>query len=480
MRNPFGSTIWRNQAFVRVWTAATISIFGSLVTRIALPLVAILVLGSGAVEVALLRALELGATLIFGLVAGAWVDRLRRRPVLIWADLGRAVLLGSVPVAFALGVLTFPQLLVVSGLAAILTTFFDAADNAYLPSIVERERLVDANSALAASGSAAEFMAFGISGFLVQIFTAPIAIAIDAVSYLMSAILLGSIRREEPPPPKPEDREPVLTEIREGLSLVIHDPILRAFAGAQMALAALWGIFGATWFLFVLEDLQLNPAVLGVVAGVGGASSFIGAVVASRATQRWGVGPVAIGGMLLAAVGNAFIPLAPAGLPLVAVGCLVMQQLVADSAVTVYDITEVSVRQTLVHDRALGRVSSTFKVAAMVAQLIATLAAGVLAEVIGLRATSWLAPLGGLVGAAILWFSPVRHLHRAAGRGRRRATARPACDRGGRRDGPAARRLDAGRPDGAIRRTAPPRTRPGRTGSGRRPSPPPRRSGPGS
>ena len=114
--------------------------------------------------------------------------------------------------------------------------------------------------------------------------------------------------------------------------------------------------------------------------------------------------------MLLAAVGNAFIPLAPAGLPLVAVGCLVMQQLVADSAVTVYDITEVTVRQTLVHDRALGRVASTFKVAAMLAQLVATLAAGILAEAIGLRATSWLAPLGGLLGAAILWFSPVRHL----------------------------------------------------------------------
>ncbi len=410
MRNPFGSVLWRNQAFVRVWSAATISIFGSLVTRIALPLVAILVLGSGALEVAMLRGLDLGAALVFGLVAGAWVDRLRRRPVLILADLGRAALLGSVPVAFVLGVLGFPQLLVVSGLAAVLTTFFDAADNAYLPTIVERDRLVDANSALAASGSAAEFMAFGISGFLVQIFTAPIAIAIDAVSYLVSALLLGSIRREEAPPPKAEDREPVMTEIRAGLELVRHDPILRAFAGAQMALAALWGIFGATWFLFVLDDLQLSPAVLGVVAGVGGGSSFIGAVVASRATRRWGVGPVAIGGMLLAAVGNAFIPLAPSGLPLVAVGCLVMQQLVADSAVTVYDITEVSVRQTLVHDRALGRVSSTFHVLAVLAQLAATLAAGVLAEVIGLRATSWLAPLGGILGAAILWFSPVRHL----------------------------------------------------------------------
>src|SRR3954463_881084 len=258
VRNPFRSPLWRNGAFVRVWSAASISIFGSLVTRIALPLVAILVLGSGAIEVAVLRGLDLGVTLVFGLVAGAWVDRLRRRPVLIWADLGRAVLLGSVPVAFALGALSFAQLLVVTGLAAILTTFFDAADNAYLPTIVERERLVDANSALAASGSAAEFMAFGISGFLVQILTAPIAIAVDAVTYLASALLLGTIRQEDPPPPEAEDRAPVLTEIRVGLDIVRHSPILRAFVGAQMALAALWGIFGATFFLFVLEDLELS------------------------------------------------------------------------------------------------------------------------------------------------------------------------------------------------------------------------------
>jgi len=393
-----------------VWSAATISIFGSLVTRIALPLAAILVLGSGAIEVAVLRSMELVASLVFGLVAGAWVDRLRRRPVLIWADVGRAVLLGSIPVSFAFGVLTFWQLLVVTALASVLTTFFDSADSAYLPTIVEREQLVDANGALAASGSASEFLAFGVSGFLVQLLTAPIAIALDAASYLVSALLLTSIRGEEPPPPLPEDREPVLAEIREGLRLVRHDPVLRAFAAAQMSLAALWGVFGAIWFLFVLEELKLGAAALGVIAGVGGVSSFVGAIVATRATRRWGIGPVAIAAMLLSAVGNAFIPLAPAGLPLIAIGCLVMQQLVADSAVTVYDITEVSVRQTLVRDRALGRVSSTFRVAAMVAQLAATLAAGVLAEVIGLRATAWLGPLGGLVGAVVLWFSPVRHL----------------------------------------------------------------------
>ena len=253
-------------------------------------------------------------------------------------------------------------------------------------------------------------MAFGISGFLVQLLTAPLAIAIDALSFVASALLLGSIRHREAPVPPKTDREPVLDEIREGLRLVIHDPVLRALAGTRMALAAMWGIFGATWFLFVLDELALSPAALGLIAGVGGFSSFIGAIVASRATRRWGIGPVAVAALLLSAIGDAFIPLAPAGLPLLAVGCLLMQQLVADSAVTVYEITEVSVRQALVHDRALGRVTSTFQVAAVLAQLIATLAAGLLAEAIGVRATSWLAPVGGLVGALVLWASPARRL----------------------------------------------------------------------
>jgi len=410
VRNPFASPLWRNPSFVRVWTAASISIFGSLITRLALPFAAILVLHSGAIEVALLRSVELVAALIFGLVAGAWVDRLRRRPVLIWADLGRAVLLASIPLAFALDVLTFPQLLVVSGLTAILTTFFDSADTAYLPTIVERDQLVDANAALSASGSVSEFAAFGITGFLVQLLTAPIAIAIDSVTYIISALLLATIRQPEPPSPPRADREPVLAEIREGLRLVRHDPVLRAFAFAQMSLAAMFGVFGAVWFLFVLEDLHISAAVLGVIAAVGGVSSFVGAVVASSAARRWGIGPVAIAGLLLTSLGNVFIPIAPAALPIVAIGCLVMAQIVGDSAATVYDITEVSVRQTLVRDRALGRVTSTFHVAAVIAQLGATLVAGVLGEVIGVRATAWLAPVGGLVGAAVLWSSPVRHL----------------------------------------------------------------------
>jgi MFS family permease len=410
VRNPFASPLWRNPAFVRVWSAASISIFGSLITRFALPIIAILALDAGPFEVAMVRSIDLLSALLVGFVAGAWVDRLRRRPVLIWADLGRAVLLLWIPVSFVLGTLQLWQLIVVAALAAVLTTFFDAADNAYLPTIVERDRLLEANSALAASGSVVEFVGFGISGVLVQLLTGPITILIDVATYLISAVLLFSVRTPEPPPPPRADREPVLDEIREGIRLVRHDRLLRPFLGAQMLMSTLWGIFGATWFLFALEELDVGPAMIGVVAGLGGASSFVGAVLATRLTKRWGVGPVAVGAMLVAALGNLFIPLAPAGAPLLAVLFLSGQQLLGDSAITVYDVTETSVKQARVADRELGRVSSIFHVGSAAAQFGAALGAGLLAEVVGLRATAFLAPLGALLAAAVLYWSPVRTL----------------------------------------------------------------------
>jgi MFS family permease len=410
VRNPFDSPLWQNSAFVRMWSAATISIFGSLITRMALPFVAILVLGAGAFEVALVRSIDLLAALLFGLIVGAWVDRLRRRPVMIWADLGRAVLLVTIPIAAIGGWLTLAQLLLVSFAVAILSTFFDAADNAYLPSIVRRDELVRANGALAASGSAAEFTAFGISGFLVQVLSAPLAIFLDAISFIVSALLLGSIRRPEPPPPPKADREPVLQEIREGLAIIARDPIIRAFTLASMAMATLWGVFGAIWILFAVEDLGLGPAAIGVIAGFGGLSSLVGATMAERVTRRLGVGRAAIGSMLVATVGFALIPLAPASIPILAFGFLVGQQLIGDGAVTLYDVAETSVRQARVHERALGRVAATVQVGSVGAQLAAALGAGLLAEVIGLRATAFLAPLGTLVAAGILVASPVRHL----------------------------------------------------------------------
>lgn len=410
MPRAFASPLWRNGAFVRVWAAATISIFGSLITRMALPFVAILVLGAGPFEVAILRSLDVLAALVFGLAAGAWVDRLRRRPVLVWADLGRALLLASVPLAFVFGVLSLAQLLAVTLLTAVLSTFFDAADNAYLPTIVRKEELVDANSALTASGSAAEFTAFGISGFLIQVFTAPIAILVDSVSFVASALLLGSIRTAEDPPPPIAERRRILAEIRDGVALVRRDPVLRALAFSEMTQGMLWGVFGATYLLFAFDVLQLGPAAIGLITGAGGLGSLIGALAAGRAARRWGIGMTAVVGLLLAALGNAFVPLAPAGAPVVAAAFLVAQQLVGDGGVTIYAITEQTVRQSTVDNRLLGRVASTMVVASGAAQLVATLGAGALAEVLGLRLVAVLAPIGGLAGAAVIWFSPVRSL----------------------------------------------------------------------
>ena len=376
----------------------------------ALPFVAILTLNADAFGVALLRSMDVLAALAVGLVAGAWVDRLRRRPVMIWADVGRAVLLGSIPVAAIGGWLSLEQLLLVAFLAAVLTTFFDVADNAYLPTIVPRRDLVRANGAIAATGSVSEFAAFGSSGFLVQLLTGPIVVAIDAVTFVFSALLLGSIRSKEPPPPPATDREPVVREISAGLRLVAGNPILRASAIASMGFHAMWGVFGATWYLFAIEDLGLDPAAIGVIAAAGGVSSLFGALLGPRLAQRLGIGRLIVASSVFAGIGSLFIPLAPAGAPLVAMAFLLGQQLVTDPAMTIFDINDVSIRQAIVHDRQLGRVNATIHVLAHVAQLVVTLGAGALALTIGLRAVGFLSVIGAVVATVALWRSPIRQL----------------------------------------------------------------------
>ncbi len=395
---------------MRLWTAGTISVFGSLVTRTALPFTAILVLGAGPIEIATLRALELIAGLLVGLFAGAWVDRLRRRPIMIVADLGRALLLGSIPLAAVAGVLRIEQLYAVSFLAAILTTFFNVADRSYLPTLVDPSRLVAANSALTGSASVAEFSAFGISGFLIQLFSAPIAIAVDAVSFLASALFLGSIRRPEPARPATDARESVVGEIRDGLRVVWRSSILRPLAAAGASAHVLWGVFGAVYLLFASQEVGLAPAAIGVIVGMGGAGSFLGAVLAGRISRRLGLGRAMLIGMIGFTIGNAFIPIAPSGALAVGAVCLIVQQLVGDSAATVYDITQVSVTQSVVEDRLLGRVNGTVRFFEDLFQLGGTIAGGLIAESFGLRTAMAVGLLGGIVAIGFLWSPSIRHL----------------------------------------------------------------------
>jgi MFS family permease len=376
-----------------------------------------LLLNAGPLQVAALRSAELIAGLIVGLVAGAWVDRLRRRPILIWADIGRAILLGSIPVAFVFGVLGLPQLLVVAFAAAVLSTFFDVADNAYLPTVVPRRKLVAANSALTASGSVAEFSAFGIGGFLIQRFTAPIAIAIDAVTFLVSALLLTTIRKKEPPPTPHADREPVLQEIREGIRIVFRSPLLRALALSHGGTHILWGIFGTSYLLFATYELRLDPITIGVIAGIGGIGSLAGSALAPIMVRRFGIGPSILLGILGFTIGNALIPLAPAtGVVMgIAVGALflIAQQLFGDSMATVYEVTEVSLVQASVGDRVLGRVNASIATFTTLLTLFGAVGGGIIAEIWGLRAAFWVGLLGAVLSLLVVWFSPVRHVRDA-------------------------------------------------------------------
>ena len=407
-------SIWVNPAFIRVFVAATVSIFGDLVTRTALPFAAILVLGAGPLEIAAIRACEILGGLVFGLVAGAWVDRLKRRPVMIAADLGRAVLLGTIPAAALAGVLSIPQLIVVAFLTSVLTAFHNVADTAYLPTVVEKDHLVAANSALAASGSVAEFSAFSIGGFLVQILTAPIAIAVDAASFLVSAMVLGTIRQPEPPPRPAAERAPLLTEIRDGLQPIVHSPILRSLAAASSAAHLLWGAFGSVYLIFATEELGLGPATIGLIAAAGGAASFVGAVLAERTSRRIGVGPSIVLGLVGFTVGNALIPIAPAGAVALAIAMLVTQQLIGDSAGTIYEINELSLIQTMVPNTVLGRVSSALEFLTHLWLLVGTVAGGLIGEAFGSRAALGFGVLGGVAAIVFLFMSPLRNVRTAA------------------------------------------------------------------
>lgn len=413
--------LWRNRDFLAVWSASTVSVFGSLITRSALPFAAILVLDAGAMEIAALRSAEEIASLIVGLFVGAWVDRIRRRPIMIWADLGRAAILMSIPIAFVFGQLVIAHLLIVAFATAILTTFFNTADNAYLPTVVPRGRLVEANSALTASGSIAEFSSFGIGGFLIKIFTAPIAIAIDAVSFVVSAVLLMTIRKPEPPPNPREDREPVLREIRHGMRIVARSPVLRALALSHGGTHILWGVFSTGYFLFAIDELRLDTPTIGIIAALGGLGSLAGSALAPRISRRLGIGRAILLGIVVFTIGNTLIPLAPAptvaqaaaGMVLLGAAFLVVQQLVGDAGATVYEILEVSLVQASTEDRTLGRVNATIATFTTLLTLAGTIGGGIIAEIWGLRAAFAVGIVGAALSFLVVWFSPVRHIREA-------------------------------------------------------------------
>jgi MFS family permease len=409
--NRFGG-LWRHPDFLKLWAGQTVSLGGSLVSRVALPLVAILTLEASPGEVALLRIADLVPGIVIGLFAGVWVDRLRRRPLMIWADLGRAVLLGSIPLAALAGLLRLEQLLVVVFAAGLLTALFEVAYHAYLPTLVGREELVEGNSKLEASGAAIEVASFGLGGWLVQVLSAPLAVLIDAVSFVVSALCLGAIRAPEPRSHEPAAGQTTWLAIREGLRLVLHDPLLRALAGAHATLSFCIYVWLSMLLLFLSRDLGLQPVVFGVLFAVGGVCSLVGAAFAERVERRLGLGLTLMLTLFVTSAGLLLVPLA-AG-PFLLVAALVGAQQLADGPATIYQIHERSLIQATVPDRSLGRVTASLRVVGWIAMLGGTIVGGLLGEALGPRATMLIGAIGALPAALWLLWSPIRRLRTAS------------------------------------------------------------------
>jgi MFS family permease len=406
---------------MKLWAGQTVSELGSVVTRTAVPLVALLVLGAGPTEMALLVVSASLAVLLVGFVAGAWVDRVRRRPLLISADAVRAVLLFSIPAAYVAGVLRIEQLYAVVFVEACFGALFDAAYPAYVPSLIGVERVVEGNSKLATSSSLAEIGGPGLGGGLVQLIGAPLAMLVDAVSFAVSAVSLLLIRTPEPPRPPRSAPTPVRHEIAEGLRLVRDHPVLLPLTLRSVIAHVAGSFYGVLYTLYLIDTLHLSPFLLGVVVSAGGVGSLVGSLFASRVIGRLGLGPALIWSATGASVIGVLTPLA--GGPLLLATLMVfLPQLLGDGLQTIEGVAELSLIQGVIPDRILGRVNATLEVFSHgIAYPIGALTAAAVAGSIGVRGGIAIGWAGMAASILLLALSPLP--------GVRRPSDVPAVDR---------------------------------------------------
>ena len=408
MRERF-TGLWRHREFLKYWTASAVSDVGSQITALALPLIGALMLAATPWQMGLLSAAGGAPILLVGLFAGVWVDRLRRRPVLIAADVGRAVLLLTIPLASVLGSLTIELLCLVALLVGAINVFFDIAHLAFLPGLVEREHLVDGNAKLEVTAAGAQVVGPSLGGALIGLLGAPFAVLLDALSFLVSGWLIKRTRAVEPPPAAAVAGTSVWAEIREGFRVVRTQPLLRALIAAAGTMNFFGRMFLAVYVLYMTRDLGLGPIGVGLVLATGGLGSFAGALVTGPTTRRFGPGPMLVVSQLAFGLTGLLVPLAVL-VPRVALILVVASEFGQWMAVIVYYVNAVSVRQAITPDRLQGRVNATMRFFAGGAMPIGALAGGALGGIIGLPWTLVVAELGTLLGFVWLFLSPVREL----------------------------------------------------------------------
>jgi MFS family permease len=391
----------RERVFRRYWSASTISMFGDQISGIALPLAAVLVLHAGAAQMGYLTALEWLPSLLFGLPAGAWVDRRgRRRRTMIAADLGRAALFASIPVCYALHVMTLPQLYLVTFGAGLLSIVFNVSDATLFVSIVAPERYVDGQSLLNGSRALSFVGGPSIGGVLVQVLSAPFAIVADALSFLGSAFFLGRIQPTEPPADDGEG------SVLAGARFIAGSALVRASLIAVATINFFNLMFAALYLLYAVRVLHIKAGVVGVLIGAAAVGALLGSAVTKRIAARIGIGWAYTVGCLLFTAPLVLWPLAHGRMSLVLV-TLFVAEFVSGFGVMVLDISIGAIFAAVIPDRLRSRVTGAFQAVNYGTRPLGALLGGLLGSVIGLRPALWIAALGGITGFALLLPTPL-------------------------------------------------------------------------
>jgi MFS family permease len=401
--------LWRNPDFVKLWAAQTISLLGSSVSFLALPLIAVSFLHATPVQMGVLTAVNTLPGLLLGLFAGVWVDRHRRRPILIAADIGQAALLIAVSGAAVLHVLHMEVLYVLAFGIAAFSLFFDVADQSMLPTLVGRDQLVEGNSKLEMSRSAVAIVGPALAGALIQLVTAPRAILFDAASFVVSALCIASIGVSEAIARLPQHQQTLGHAIRAGWRLVLDNRALRALTGALGTSALFTSMLDAVLLLYLTRELHLAPGLIGLIFGCGSVGFLLGALLQARTTRRLGLRATLVAGLLLTGCGDLLIPTVTgtsAGLLVILV--LFVGQFCFGLGRTTFSISQVSLRQSITPDHLLGRMNATTRFVRAACMAIGGLLGGLLGAAIGLRGTLVLAAVGEIL--TIAWLLPATSL----------------------------------------------------------------------
>lgn len=400
------NSVLKNRDFLKLWAGQGVSVFGSLVSRLALPFIVIYTLSASPVQIALLRVSELLPGILFGLFAGVWIDRLPRRSVMIVADTVRALFAGLLPVLLFVKHLQFVEIVLIAIVMSVSTVTFDSAYGAYIPSVVGQERVVDANGKLSATEAIGEVVGFGISGALFEFLGGAFTMSIDALTFIVSAATLIGIRKPEAPPSMETHRQHLWSELRQGVGYLRKNSVLSRLAGIASVQNLFYGISGTVYMLYISRNLQIPPGTQGVLYAIGGVGTFITANLVDWLFKRVGFGRVFLLVTIVGAAAVALLPLA-FGPTWVILFFILGQQLLGDGADTVFEVGISGFRQVKTEQAFLGRVNSIWQVLTWSSTLFGTVLGGELATLIGLRNTLFISVGIRVAEFILVYFSRV-------------------------------------------------------------------------